>query len=51
MGALLSVGLTQIGLTPFLWLRATFSAVFGGVVTPVIGIVALAEAEPQTQAA
>ena len=49
-GVLLSVGLMQFGLIPFLWFKASFSAVFGGVVTPVIGIVALAEGEPQGQA-
>ena len=41
--ALGSVGLTELELTRFLWLKATFSAVLGAVITPFIGIVALAD--------
>ena len=41
--ALGSVGLTELGLTRFLWLKATFSAVLGAAITPFIGIVALAD--------
>jgi hypothetical protein len=47
---LLSAAPAQFGLTPFLWLKASFSAVLGGAVTPIIGLVALAESEPQMQA-
>lgn len=48
---LLSAGSTQFELTRFLLLKASFSAVFGGAVTPLIGIVVLAESGPKTQAA
>jgi hypothetical protein len=48
---LLAAALTEFELTPFLWFKASFSAVLGGAVTPIIALVALAEAEPQTQAA
>ena len=48
--ALLSAGPTHFGLGPFLWFKASFSAVLGGAVTPIIGIVALAQTEPQTHA-
>ena len=48
---LLSLGPTQFGLTPFLWFKASFSAVLGGAVTPIIGLVALTEAEHHTPAA
>ncbi len=41
--ALGSVGLTELELTRFLWLKATFSAVLGAAITPFIGIVALAD--------
>ena len=40
----------QLALTPFLWLKASFAGVLGGAVTPIIGLVALAEAEPQLPA-
>lgn len=48
---LLSIGPEQFGLAPFLWFKASFSAVLGGLVTPAIGIVALVEAEPRVQPA
>ncbi|MGD8286762.1 MAG: hypothetical protein PVG08_21775 [Desulfobacterales bacterium] len=49
--ALLAAAPTQFGLTPFVWLKASFSAVLGGAVTPIIGLVALAETEPKRQTA
>jgi hypothetical protein len=49
-GVLLWVAPLEFALTPFLWIKATFSGVLGGVVTPAIGIVALAETGPRTQA-
>jgi hypothetical protein len=45
--ALIAAAPTQFGLTPFVWLKASFSAVLGGAVTPIIGLVALAETELQ----
>jgi hypothetical protein len=48
---LLAAGPEQLGLTPFLWLKATFSGALGGAVTPVIGVVALAESEELAPAA
>lgn len=48
--ALAVVAPAQFELTPFLWLKASFSGVLGGVVTPLIGLVALAEADPQMRA-
>jgi hypothetical protein len=48
---LLAAGPAQFGLTPFVWLKASFSGVLGGAVTPIIGLVALAEAEPQLRSA
>ncbi len=50
-GGLLSAAPAQFGLTFFLWSKASFSAVLGGVVTPIIGLVALAEGEHHAQAA
>jgi hypothetical protein len=44
---LIAAAPTQFGLTPFVWLKASFSAVLGGAVTPIISLVALAETEPQ----
>ncbi len=44
--ALLSVGPTHFELRPFLWFKASFSAVLGGAITPIIGIAALAEPKP-----
>ncbi len=41
--ALGSVGPTELELTRFLWLKATFSGVLGAAITPFIGIVALAD--------
>ena len=49
--SLLSLGPAELGLASFLWLKASFSAVLGGAVTPIIGLVALAEAEDRAQAA
>jgi hypothetical protein len=43
-GVLLLAGPAQLGLTPFLWLKASFSALLGALVTPVIALVALADA-------
>ena len=43
---LLTAAPTEFGLTPFLWFKASFSAVLGGAVTPIIALVALAEVEP-----
>jgi hypothetical protein len=43
--ALLWTGTAQVGLTPFLWLKASFAAIFGGVVTPLIAVVALSDGE------
>lgn len=56
IGAVVAVGLlaaapAQFELGHFLWLKASFSAVLGGAVTPFIGLVALAEGEHRTQAA
>ena len=47
---LLSAAPPQLELAPFLWSKALFSAVLGGVVTPIIGVVALAEGERHVQA-
>ena len=49
-GGLLSAAPAQSGLILFLWFKASFSAVLGGAVTPIIGLVALAEAEHYTPA-
>ena len=43
---LVSLGPQAVALTPFLWLKAGFSAALAGLVTPLIGLVALADAEP-----
>ena len=48
---LLSAGPVEFGHSFFLWLKASFGALLGGVVTPIIGLVALAEGEPRVQAA
>lgn len=40
----LSIGPDHLALTPFLWLKASFSGVLGALVTPVIGLAALMEA-------
>lgn len=40
-----SFGPVAFGLTPFLWLKASFSAALAGVVQPVIAIVALTDPE------
>ncbi len=49
---LLLAGPVNFGHSSFLWLKASFSALLGGVVTPIIGLVALTESsEPRAQAA
>jgi hypothetical protein len=48
---LVIAGPASFGLTPFLWLKASFSAALGGLVTPIIGLVALTEAEQRVRAA
>jgi hypothetical protein len=40
---LLSLGPETIALSPFLWSKAAFSALLAGLVTPLIGLVALAD--------
>jgi hypothetical protein len=44
---LVIAGPASLGLTPFVWLKASFSAALGGVVTPIIGLVALTEGGQQ----
>ncbi len=36
---------SQFGFSEFLWIKASFSAVLGAAITPVIGLVALTEGE------
>ena len=49
--AFLSVGSAAFSLTFFLWFKASFSALLGAAVTPLIGLVALAESSTEMQAA
>jgi len=48
---LLSAGPGQFGLNSFLWVKASFSAALGAAVTPIIGLVALAEGEHRPDSA
>lgn len=43
---LVILGPESIALSPFLWSKAAFSAVLAGLVTPLIGLVALADPAP-----
>jgi len=45
---LLGGGFTEIGIVPFLWFKASFAAVLGAMVTPVIGLLALADTTSHT---
>ncbi|MFQ5515602.1 MAG: hypothetical protein ACE5FG_14395 [Myxococcota bacterium] len=48
LGLLLPGG-SSIELASFLWLKASFAALLGGLVTPLIGLLALADRAPQPQ--
>ena len=45
---LLVGGLTEIAFAPFLWFKSAFAAVLGMVVTPLIGLLALADSLDQS---
>jgi len=55
VGALVGValswlGLAELELTRFLWLKATLAAVLGAAITPFIGVLALADSAPEASA-
>ncbi len=51
LASLSALGVSQVGLVPFLVFKVAFSVLLGLVVTPLIGLLALADPVPNVQAA